>query len=148
MLLRQKCVIANQLLFFWSGQFERYSTHRFSIGSIGKLPLRFTVVSLLGNFAFRSVDSHFMRCGACCFLRVICVLRECSIIRAVSRFFFTRAGDRLVSKMSRAVVNTGASILRVSSAGDHHLGQVFSVTHLWSANRHASRRSLPHRDRR
>jgi len=47
---------------------------------IGKLPPRSIA-------KFRSVNSHFMRCGACCFLRGICVLRECSIIRAASSSF-------------------------------------------------------------
>lgn len=46
-----------------------------------------------------------MRCGACCFLRGICVLRECSIIRAASSSFRLSC-DRLVPNKSQAVVST------------------------------------------
>lgn len=44
-----------------------------------------------------------MRCGACCFLRGICVLRECSVIRAASRFSSPSTANRLVPKKSQAV---------------------------------------------
>lgn len=60
---------------FASFCFVRRRTHR---GSFAVPPSPRIVES--------SVDhSHFMRCGACCFLRGICVLRGYSIIRAASR---------------------------------------------------------------
>lgn len=36
--------------------------------------------------------SHFIRCGACCFLRGICVLRGCSIICMASRSSLLKLG--------------------------------------------------------
>lgn len=63
------------------GQLEDKNSRKLCrFSSIDKLS-RFTVAAKL---ALILVDSHFIRCGACCFLRGICVLRKCSDIRAVS----------------------------------------------------------------
>lgn len=38
----------------------------------------------------RKIHLHFIRCGACCFLRGICVLRRCSILSVASRSWLVK----------------------------------------------------------
>jgi len=88
-----------------------------------------------------SVDSHFMRCGACCFLRGICVFRGYSLIRVVSRSL------RLAAAIGWSPRVESISWIFFESSSSSSSSSSF-VAHLRSPKRHASRRPLPRCDRR
>lgn len=95
------------------------------------------------EYTILKIHLHFIRCGACCFLRGICVLRRCSILSVASRSWLVKRSRSDPKHVTVVCWNfarrSGVDLPRETVESFPYM--CTTVTHT-----HVIRWALPHRD--